>query len=339
MGEMCGRISERVRPAGKAPQHLCLCSRSEAAECRSKYAVKGRFALRDVACRSSALPLMALCQKAHGRKLATGRAQILVLYELEPPGLEEAGAGHSDIAPVSVCKLEKITHADLLHALASGFDVICLQASSAPQGQNLQRLEVELVRALGGLGRILLFNGAAGLDRQLAARLLPFPSVAPEVLAVGSRRDTARASAAALLPASTGHADLPDQAPYGSVSLNEDLCNNCNSCVWVCPSEALSLTENGGALSFVESLCTQCGLCVSICPQRALSMAPGMDLTAYAVLPHLLAGDGGQLAGAAASGSAAEDSAAEPYSSPDAGLPFADTVIIPVPETRHTGRA
>ncbi len=281
---------------------------------------------------------MALCKEAHVRKLATGRAQILVLYELEPPGLAEAGEEHSDVVPVSVCKLEKITHADLLHALASGFDVIYLQACSALQGRDPQRLEVDLVRALGGLGRILLFNGAAGLDRRLAARLLPFPSVAPEVLAVGSRRDTARASAAALLPASTGQAELPDQAPYGSVSLDEDLCNSCNSCVWVCPSDALSLTENCGALSFVESLCTQCGLCVSICPQRALSMTPGMDLTAYAVLPHLLAGDGGQTAGPAAAGSDKENSPAEPVAAAGAGMPFAGTGISPVPETRHTGR-
>ncbi|UWQ81285.1 4Fe-4S binding protein [Leisingera sp. S132] len=281
---------------------------------------------------------MSLCQEAHGRKLATGRAQILVLYELEPPGLDEAGTVHSDIVPVSVCKLEKITHADLLHGLASGFDVIYLQACSAPQGKDPQRLEVDLVRALGGLGRILLFNGAAGLDRRLAARLLPFPSVAPEVLAVGSRRDTARASAAALLPASTGHAELPDQAPYGSVSLDEDLCNSCNSCVWVCPSDALSLTESGGALSFVESLCTQCGLCVSICPQRALSMMPGMDLTAYAVLPHLLAGEGGQMEPTDAGGAAAEDPAAMEPPPAETGLPFAEVSLTPVPETRHTGR-
>lgn len=338
MGEMCGRISERGRPAGKAQQHLCLCSPADAAECRSKYSVKGRFALLDVGCRSTALPLMTLCQEAHGRKLATGRAQILVLYELEPPGLAEAGEEHSDVVPVSVCKLEKITHADLLHALASGFDVIYLQACSALQGREPQRLEVDLVRALGGLGRTLLFNGAAGLDRRLAARLLPFPSVAPEVLAVGSRRDTARASAAALLPASTGHAELPDQAPYGSVSLDEDLCNSCNSCVWVCPSDALSLTENGGALSFVESLCTQCGLCVSICPQRALSMAPGMDLTAYAVLPHLLTGGGGQMGASDAGGGTAEDSSAVRHQPAETGLPFAEVSITPVPETRHTGR-
>lgn len=330
MGEVCGHISERHEPAGNGPQHLCLCSQAEVAECRSRYAVKGRSALLDVGSRSSALPLMPLCQAAHGRKLATGRAQILVLYELEPAGLEEASVGHSDVVPVAVCRLEKITHADLLHALACGFDVVYLQACKAPQGREPQRLEVDLVRALGGLGRIVLFNGAAAVDRRLAARLLPFPSVEPEVLAVGSRRDTARASAAALLPASTGHAALPEQAPYGTVCLQEDLCNNCNSCVWVCPSDALSLTENAGALNFVESLCTQCGLCVSICPQRALSMTPGMDLTAYAVLPHLLTEAEGKAAGAST-----------PVARHEAGtdLPVAELPVIPVPETRHTDRA
>ncbi|MEW2913444.1 4Fe-4S binding protein [Leisingera sp. JC11] len=292
-----------------------------------------------MASRSSALPLMALCQAAHGRKLETGRAQILVLYELEPPGLAESCTAHSDVVPAAVCRLDKITHADLLHALACGFDVVYLQACTAPQGQEAQRLEVDLVRALGGLGRILLFNGAAGVDRRLAARLLPFPAVAPEVLAVGSRRDTARASAAALLPASTGHAALPEQAPYGAVSLDEALCNNCSSCVWVCPSDALSLTENGGALTFVESLCTQCGLCVSVCPQRALSMTPGMDLTAYAVLPHQLSGEDGHMAGPSAVGIAGDEAPAGPHPAPEDGLPFAEAAVSPVPESRHTGRA
>lgn len=338
MGEACGHILERQQLAASQPQQLCLCPPQEAEECRSRFAVKGRPALLDVASRSSALPLMALCREAHERKFETGRAQILTLFEIEPAGLAGAGAPGSDVVPVSVCSLEKITHADLLHALACGFDVIYLQASPGPQGREHQRQEVELVRALGGLGRVLLFDGATGLDRRLAARLLPFPSVAPEVLAMGSRRDTARASAAALLPSDTSHVPLPEQAPYGSVSLDESLCNSCSSCVWVCPSDALSLTENGGALSFVESLCTQCGLCVSICPQRALSMTPGMDLSAYAVLPHLLAGQGGNTVPEPGNFDDA-GAVADPYQDAEAGLPFAEAVISPAPETRHTGRA
>ncbi|WP_261399718.1 4Fe-4S dicluster domain-containing protein [Leisingera daeponensis] len=297
--------------------------------------------MRDVASRSSTLPLMPLCQAAHSRKLETGRAQILALYEVEPHGLEDAGALHSDVVPVAVCRLEKITHADLLHALAGGFDVIYLKACTAPKGLEQQSLEVELVQALGGLGRILLFDGAAGVDRQLAARLLPFPSVAPEVLAVGSRRDTARASAAALLPPSIGHVALPEQAPYGTLDLCGDLCTHCNSCVWVCPSDALSLTESGSEISFTGSLCFQCGLCVSICPPRALNLAPGMDLTVHAELPHLLEGPEGPDAGTMApaegrfsdgSGAAVFDQAGE------AALPFEETGFSPVQESRRTGR-
>ena len=86
------------------------------------------------------------------------------------------------------------------------------------------------------------------------------------------------------------HFALPERAPYGSVTLDESRCNQCSSCVWVCPSDALDLTEISRELSFVESLCFQCGLCVSVCPQWALSMQPGMNLSVSAELPHLLAG-------------------------------------------------
>ncbi|WP_424980263.1 4Fe-4S binding protein [Leisingera sp. S232] len=297
--------------------------------------------LLDAARRSSALPLMELCQAAHDRKLASGRPQTLALYEIEPPGLAETQSLHSDVVPVAVCCLDRIGHADLLHALACGFDVIYLQVCSASQAREHQRQEVELVRSLGGLGRIVLFDGAAGVDRRLAARLLPFPAVAPEVLAVGSRRDTARASAAALLPTSVGHAALPEQAPYGTVRLDNDLCNSCNSCVWVCPTDALSLTENAGALSFVESLCTQCGLCVSICPQRAMGLEPGMDLTAYAVLPSVLGKERKQAASGSAgpASGAAPDAGSEALQTYAAAAPlFSEHDLSSAPETRHTGR-
>lgn len=287
---MYAHISEGPKHSRHPPQYLCLCPQPDPAACHATHAAQGRSALLDVASRSCALPLMTLCQEAHERKSASGRSQVLVLYEVEPAGLEAMESCQCDILPVSLCSLERIGHADLLHALAGGFDVIHMQLCTSPSGLQHQQQEVELVHVLGGKGRILLFGGGAALARGLEDGILPFPSVAPEVLAVGSRRDTARASAAALLPPSANHIALPEQAPYGTVSLDEDLCNHCSSCVWVCPSDALSLTESGGELSFVESLCFQCGLCISICPQRALSMEAGMDLSASAVLPHLLAG-------------------------------------------------
>jgi ferredoxin len=295
MGEICADILEGQTADGHPPHYICFCRRPEIPSCNARHAPRGRPALLDVASRSCELPLMALCRAAHQRKHETGRAQVLILYEVEPvvpeavdlPPPTEAAA---DVIPVQVCCVQKIGHADLLHALACGFDVIHLQSCAGAAGLAQQERQVELAHVLGGLGRILLFGDGGTLARRLEAGIFPFASVSPDVLAVGSRRDTARASAAALLPAKAGNIALPEQAPYGAVSLDADRCTHCSSCVWVCPSDALSLTENGGALSFVESLCFQCGLCVSICPQRALRMAPGMDLSAAAVLPHLLDG-------------------------------------------------
>lgn len=295
MGEIHAHTPEGQRPDGNPPQYVCFCQRPETPDCTVRHAPCGRAALLDVASSSCELPLMALCEAAHRRKHETGRAQVLILFEAEPvaPPLaaspQEAESG-ADMTPVLVCCLEKIGHADLLHALACGFDVIHLQSCPGSAARTHQQQQVELARVLGGLGRVLLFEDAGILARRLEAGIFPFPSVAPDVLAVGNRRDTARASAAALLPARAVTIALPEQAPYGAVSLDETRCTHCSSCVWVCPSDALSLTEDGSALSFVESLCFQCGLCVSICPQRALSMEPGMDLTASAVLPHLLSG-------------------------------------------------
>lgn len=299
MGEMHAHIPLGQRPCEDPSQYVCFCRRPGTPVCNARHVPRGRPALLDVASRSCELPLMALCEAAHRRKHESGRAQVLILYEAEPVSLaaaepQQLAEDAADVIPVLACCLEKVGHADLLHALACGFDVIHLQACPGSAGAAHQKKEVELAHVLGGLGRILLFEDPGTLARRLEAGIFPFPSVAPEVLAVGNRRDTARASAAALLPARAGNIALPDQAPYGSVSLDESRCTHCSSCVWVCPSDALSLTENGGALSFVESLCFQCGLCVSICPQRALSMEPGMDLTASAVLPHLLTGQDAQ---------------------------------------------
>lgn len=296
MGEMHAHIPSGQRPSADSPQYVCFCQRPGSPVCNTRHGPRGRPALLDVASRSCELPLMALCEAAHRRKHDSGRAQVLILYEAEPVPLAAAeppqpAENAADVIPVLVCCLEKIGHADLLHALACGFDVIHLQACPGSAGAAHQKKQVELAHVLGGPGRIQLFGDAGTLTQRLEAGVFPFPSVAPEVLAVGSRRDTARASAAALLPAKAGKIALPDQAPYGSVRLDESRCTHCSSCVWVCPSDALNLTENGGALSFVESLCFQCGLCVSICPQRALHMEPGMDLTASAVLPQLLSGE------------------------------------------------
>lgn len=288
MGEMRAYISEGQAWAGSPPQKLCLCASSDVDGCCKRDAVQGRPALRSLIKRSCDLPLISQCDAAYLRKQETGRAQILLLFEVEPMVPEMSGPLQGDVCPVAVCCLEKITHPDLLHALAGGFDMIFLQTIGR-HGLRDQLREVELACRLGAADRIKLFNTSMELLQGLSQGVEWHAPVDPRVLAVGSRRDSARASAAALLPLERKLVPLPDQSPYGAVVLDRDLCNSCSSCVWVCPSDALSLSENGCELNLVETNCVQCGLCVSICPQRALGLAPQMDLSAGAVLPLRLA--------------------------------------------------
>ncbi|MDD3094937.1 MAG: 4Fe-4S binding protein [Candidatus Neomarinimicrobiota bacterium] len=47
-------------------------------------------------------------------------------------------------------------------------------------------------------------------------------------------------------------------------------CDQCGTCIAVCPADALMLTES--LLSIDHQACTLCGLCVNICPIGALEL-------------------------------------------------------------------
>jgi ferredoxin len=51
--------------------------------------------------------------------------------------------------------------------------------------------------------------------------------------------------------------------------VDEAACDRCGTCIAVCPSDALVLTEK---LSVDFSLCTRCGRCVALCPVGALAL-------------------------------------------------------------------
>lgn len=292
MGEMPVHNHEGQPSTGDATHFVCLCPQKQdqvGDQRETSHYGCTRPALMDLSGQTCVLPLIELCQAAHLRKQVTGRGQVLLLFGSEPDVQDQDLPDHVDLLLVMLCCPEKLRHVDLLHALASGFDRICVQGCRDYAAAMRQAQELELTRVLGGLGRVHRYDNdrmLAGLLREGGQR---YPSIEPEVLAVGSRSDTARASAAALLPVSVSHLPLPEKAPYGGVLLDEESCTHCNSCVWVCPADALLLGENGCELNFVESQCFQCGLCISICPQRALEMQPGMDLSANAVLPQPLA--------------------------------------------------
>lgn len=66
---------------------------------------------------------------------------------------------------------------------------------------------------------------------------------------------------------------LEDDAYFGEVLIDKELCTLCMACVSVCPPKALSSGDiNTPIINFQESLCVQCGLCVKSCPESAMQL-------------------------------------------------------------------
>jgi Fe-S-cluster-containing hydrogenase component 2 len=54
------------------------------------------------------------------------------------------------------------------------------------------------------------------------------------------------------------------------IAVNPKVCDECASCVSVCPTDAIVLD---GKITVDEEKCILCGNCVDVCPFGALSQA------------------------------------------------------------------
>ena len=81
---------------------------------------------------------------------------------------------------------------------------------------------------------------------------------------------------------------LPEQAPFGSVSVDVEGCTLCLSCVSACPTGALRDDPEKPALRFVEQACVQCGLCKATCPEKVITLKPQFDFRGSAASARLL---------------------------------------------------
>ncbi|PAF43600.1 4Fe-4S dicluster domain-containing protein [Helicobacter sp. 11S02596-1] len=59
---------------------------------------------------------------------------------------------------------------------------------------------------------------------------------------------------------------------YGQITLKEELCTLCMSCVGACNVGSLSANATNFSLQFNPSICTTCGYCVDSCPENAISL-------------------------------------------------------------------
>lgn len=67
---------------------------------------------------------------------------------------------------------------------------------------------------------------------------------------------------------------LPQQSPFGRISVAAEKCTLCMSCTSVCPSKAIDAGVDTPKLEFHEINCVQCGICVSACPEQAITLEP-----------------------------------------------------------------
>ncbi len=68
--------------------------------------------------------------------------------------------------------------------------------------------------------------------------------------------------------------ELPEQALFGKVLVDQSACTLCMSCVSVCPAGALSDGGDTPKLKFYHGNCVQCGLCKVSCPEKAITLVP-----------------------------------------------------------------
>ena len=71
--------------------------------------------------------------------------------------------------------------------------------------------------------------------------------------------------------------------------VDENLCSGCNTCVLVCPFNAIEKNEQDVA-QVHEALCKGCGICSASCPERAISMKKFSDVQIIACVTSALGG-------------------------------------------------
>lgn len=123
-------------------------------------------------------------------------------------------------------------------------------------------------------------NIAAALADLADVKKTPEPADEGNFLAMGRKRGILNLALAHLhenAPKPVDFVDLPDDAPFGSVSIDTENCTLCMSCVGSCPTGALKDNPNKPQLSFTEDSCVQCGLCRNTCPENVITLMPRLS--------------------------------------------------------------
>lgn len=99
---------------------------------------------------------------------------------------------------------------------------------------------------------------------------------------------TAAAAAAASKAAALIAQGQVEMDPF-IAHVEETICTGCQTCLTVCPYEAISRDPRKGVAIVNEALCTGCGTCVATCPSSAIRQYGFTDQEIYAEVEMLLA--------------------------------------------------
>jgi ferredoxin len=242
--------------------------------------------------------------EAYGQ--AGGRAPMLLLHdgtfgEEMIAAIARFGRGlPASMLPISMHEVTSVGHVEMAALLASGAQrIVCL--ANPNKREELDGLLTEaalanhVVSALGfGEAAPVQVVMEADPDSVETALWSPAPRgglPAGGFTPVGSKRDIARMAFTKL----HGHApqrpdiiELPANAPYGRIAIDQAACTLCMACTSACPTAAMMDTPGEPKLRFTESACVQCGLCVKTCPENALALEPRLNFTPAAMQPITL---------------------------------------------------
>ncbi|WP_417667013.1 4Fe-4S dicluster domain-containing protein [Roseibium sp.] len=247
--------------------------------------------------------LLGRVQALLGTYTAAGGKNPVLLIHGNEHGTEVIGAlarfgdGLPDnVLPLGLHAVTGFGHEAMMTAFLSGATRIVFLADPR-EADELAPLESEaaLARALlAGMGHasegrvvVLADSDPDNLEAAVAGpSISPVVSSPRRIVAAGGKRDVARLAITALHSVSPDAPEafsLPENAPYGRISVNSDGCTLCLACVSSCPAGALNDNPDRPQISFQESACVQCGLCQTTCPEKVITLEPRFNAASSAM--------------------------------------------------------
>lgn len=202
----------------------------------------------------------------------------------------------ANVIPFATHSASVFGHTEMLAALSGGFGSLVF-LNDPQKADELAGLETEV-----SLTKAILEG--LEVEGDLITSTNPDPDALEEVLyglkeinrpvmtfqANGEKRALTRMAIGKLAEKSEVSAPiaLPENAPYGRVTIELDACTLCMACVSACPANALMDTPDTPQLRFVEQACVQCSLCVKTCPEKSLTIDPRLNWMSDAMKPITL---------------------------------------------------